>query len=109
MSLVCRRKGLSLGELMAVLAILALLAAVILPRVVGQSDASKVAACHTYQGDIEIQAEMWKHNTGFWPAANLSDIGADLNSFPEGLPTCPVDGTAYTIDSNTGLVIGHNH
>jgi len=109
MNLMHGRKGLSLVELMAVLAILALLAAVILPRVVGESDASRAAACHTYQGDIEVQAELWMHNSGSWPAANLSNIGADVNYFPEGLPTCPVDGTAYTIDANTGRVIGHNH
>ncbi len=109
MKLANRREGLSFVELMAVLAIVALLAVVILPRVAGQSDSSKVAACLTYKGDIEIQAELWKHNTGSWPAATLSDIGADVSYFPEGLPTCPVDGAAYTIDANTGRVIGHNH
>ena len=74
-----------------------------------KNDAAKVAACHVYKGDIEIQVELWNHNTGSWPAANLASIGADINYFPEGLPTCPVDGTTYTIDTSTGLVIGHNH
>ena len=104
-----RRRAFSLLELMAVLAIVALVAAVIVPRVTGEGDAAKVASCHAYKGDIEIQAELWMHNSGGWPAANLSDIGGDLNYFPEGLPTCPVDGTSYTIDTATGLVIGHNH
>jgi competence protein ComGC len=100
---------LSFLELMAVMAILALLFVLILPRIAGENDASKSAACQTYKGNIEIQAELWKHNTGSWPAASLSDIGADLDYFPEGLPTCPVDGTTYTIDTITGRVIGHNH
>ncbi len=100
--------GFSLVELMAVIAILGVLAAVILPRVTGGNDSTKIAACHTYKGDIEIQAELWMHNLGSWPASNLADIGADLNYFPEGLPTCPVDAAAYTIDSS-GRVIGHNH
>jgi competence protein ComGC len=104
-----RLVGLSLVELMAVLAILALLVVLILPRISGEHDASKSAACQAYKGDVEIQAELWKHNTGTWPAGDLSDIGADGNYFPEGLPTCPVDGTAYTIDTSTGRVIGHNH
>ena len=43
------------------------------------------------------------------PLANLSDVGGDINYFPEGLPLCPVDSSAYTIDNTTGLVIGHNH
>jgi general secretion pathway protein G len=103
------RHGLSFVELLAVLAVIAVLVTLILPRVAGESGAAKSAACQTYQGDIEIQCELWKHNTGSWPAANLSDIGADLDYFPEGLPTCPVDGTAYTIDAATGRIIGHNH
>ncbi len=103
------QRAFSLLELLAVTAILGLLAAIILPRVVGSNDTAKVGACHVYKGDIEIQAELWLHNTGSWPAGNLSDIGADLNYFPEGLPTCPVDGTAYTMDTSTGRVIGHNH
>ena len=103
------RCGFSLVELMGVLAILALLAGVILPRVVGSDERAKSAACATHKSDIEIQAELWMHNSGSWPSANLSDIGADTNYFPSGLPTCPVDGTSYAIDPLTGRVSGHNH
>ncbi len=105
----CRRKAFSLMELMTVLAIVGLLATVILPRLFSGGDSGKTAVCHTYKGDIEIQAELWKYNTGAWPAADLSNIGGDLNYFPAGLPTCPVDQTSYTIDTSTGRVIGHNH
>jgi general secretion pathway protein G len=105
----CRRNAFTLMELMAVLAILGLLATVILPRVVGGSDSGETAACHTHKGDIEIQAELWITNTGAWPAADLSTISGDLNYFPSGLPTCPVDQSSYTIDPSTGRVIGHNH
>lgn len=104
-----RREAFTLMELLAVLAIMALLATVILPRVFSRSDSGNTAACHTYKGDIEIQAELWKYNTGAWPTAVLSNIGGDLNYFPTGLPTCPVDQTSYTIDTSTGRVIGHNH
>ena len=103
-----RRRALSLIELMAVVAVIALVTMLIVPRVAGESDASKRAACHAHRGDIEIQAELWMHNTGSWPAANLADVGANSDYFPEGLPTCPVDGNAYTIDSE-GRVIGHEH
>jgi len=102
-------KAFSLLELLAVVAMLGLIAAIVLPRISGPSDESKRQACFVNKGDIEIQAEIWMHNTGNWPAANLTDIGVDTNYFPEGVPTCPVDGTAYSIDSNTGRVIGHNH
>lgn len=106
--IICR-VGFSLVELMAVIAILGLLAGIILPRVLSEDGDAKIAACMTHKGNIEIQAELWMHNTGSWPAANLNAIGADLNYFPSGLPTCPVDGSSYTIDPATGRVSGHNH
>jgi prepilin-type N-terminal cleavage/methylation domain-containing protein len=99
----------SLLEMIAVIAILGIVAAVIVPRITGGNETADIAACHVYKGDIEIQAELWIHNTGSWPAANLAAIGADIGYFPEGLPVCPVDGTAYTIDAATGLVVGHTH
>ncbi len=95
--------------MIVVIAILGIVAAVIVPRIVGGSDTTDIAACYVYKGDVEIQAEIWNHNTGSWPAANLAAIGADIDYFPEGLPICPVDGTAYTIDATTGLVVGHSH
>ncbi len=94
---------------MAVLVILGVLAALIVPRVVGHQDTSEVAACYANQAEIELQAKLWRRNNGAYPAANLSDIAANSDYFPSGLPTCPVDGTAYTIDTTTGLVIGHGH
>jgi len=103
------RAGFSLLELTAVIAILGIVAAVVIPRVAGSDAAADIAGCNVYKGNVEIQAEIWNHNTGSWPAANLSDIGASLDHFPEGLPTCPVDGTSYTIDVSTGRVVGHNH
>jgi prepilin-type N-terminal cleavage/methylation domain-containing protein len=103
------QSGFSLLEMLTVVTILGIVAAVIVPRVFGGSDAAKVGSCQALKGDIEIQTEMWRTNTGVWPAANLATIGADINYFPGGLPVCPVDGTAYTIDPNTGLVVGHTH
>jgi general secretion pathway protein G len=99
----------SLTELMAVVAILGVLAVLIIPRVSTQQDNSKRAACYANQGDIELEVKLWKRNNGTYPAANLSDVGASTTYFPSGVPVCPVDGTAYTINTTTGLVIGHTH
>jgi prepilin-type N-terminal cleavage/methylation domain-containing protein len=101
--------GFSLMELMAALGILGVLALLIVPRVVGHYDSSKRAACYANQGDIEMQVKLWRRNQGTYPAANLSDIGASATYFPSGLPVCPVDGSAYTIDTTSGLVTGHTH
>ena len=104
-----KRFALSLPELLAALAILALLAALIIPRVVSHVDEARQNTCHTNQSDVELQAQLWRRDHGSFPAADLSDIGADTVYFPEGVPVCPVDGTSYTIDTTTGYVTGHDH
>jgi prepilin-type N-terminal cleavage/methylation domain-containing protein len=102
-------RAFSLTELIAVVAILSVLAALIVPRVTGYADGSKHASCHANQGDIELQVKLWRRIHGTYPAANLSNIAANPDYFPSGLPTCPVDGSSYSIDTTTGLVIGHTH
>jgi prepilin-type N-terminal cleavage/methylation domain-containing protein len=101
--------GYSLLELIAVTAILGILAGIILPSVTESHADAHVGACLSEKSNIEVQAELWLRNKGSWPAANLANIGADLDYFPAGLPVCPVDGTSYTLDPATGRVVGHNH
>src|SRR3990172_8895783 len=100
------RLAFSLAELMAVVVILAIVAAYVIPRVGSYQTTAKRNACWANQGEIELQTKLWRRNQGSYPVANLSNIGADTAYFPEGLPTCPVDNTAYTIDTTTGLVSG---
>ena len=102
-------KAFSLTELMAVMVILGVLAALVIPRVAKHQDSSKRAACYANQGDIELQVKLWKRANGTYPTATLSDIGANTTYFPGSVPVCPVDGTAYTINTTTGLVNGHTH
>ncbi|MEM9187400.1 MAG: prepilin-type N-terminal cleavage/methylation domain-containing protein [Planctomycetota bacterium] len=103
------RGGFTLMELLAVLAIIGIIATLTVPRVTTHIPVGEAAACHTNKAEIEVQAQLWKRVNGSFPSATLNSIGNDLDYFPEGVPTCPVDGTAYTIDTATGLVVGHNH
>lgn len=103
------RRGLTLLELVAVVTIVAVLAGIVLPRLVGPREESLRQACFVHQGDIEIQARLWHRKQGAWPATNLSDVGADPAYFPDGLPLCPLDGTAYQLDATTHNVVGHDH
>lgn len=103
------RSAFSLVELIAAIAIIGVLAALVVPRLGSHQVSSNKAACCAHQGDIELQVRLWKREHGTYPAANLSDIGASAAHFPSGIPVCPVDGTAYTINTTTGLVTGHAH
>jgi len=101
------RLAFSLMELIAVVVILGILAAVVLPRVSSGTDAAKEKTCYHNRAEINITVEQYYLHTGSWPANDLSDIAADPNYFPDGLPTCPTSGAAYRLDPATHRVVGH--
>lgn len=100
--------GFSLLEIIAVTSILAILAAVAIQRFSSSGPALKRNTCYTLKRNIEVQAQLYRRNTGTWPT-NLGQIAGDTAYFPDGVPKCPVDGTAYELDATTHQVIGHNH
>jgi prepilin-type N-terminal cleavage/methylation domain-containing protein len=102
-----KRCAFSLMELLAVVTVLGIIAAVVLPRVISGTDVAKEKACYHNRAEINITVERFNLHTGNWPANDLSDIASDPEYFPDGLPTCPVSGAAYRIDGTTRRVIGH--
>jgi prepilin-type N-terminal cleavage/methylation domain-containing protein len=101
------RPAFSLLELLMVVTILGIIAAMVLPRVVVSTDKTKEATCLHTRGEINVTVERYYLHTGNWPANDLSDIGADQDYFPDGIPVCPVTGQAYRLDPTTHRVVGH--
>jgi prepilin-type N-terminal cleavage/methylation domain-containing protein len=101
------RAAFSLLELLMVVTILGIIAAMVLPRVVVSTDITKETTCHHTRAEINITVERYYLHTGTWPANDLSDIAADPDFFPEGIPTCPVTGQPYRLDPTTHRVVGH--
>ena len=101
------QRGFSLMELLAVVVILGIIAALVLPRVSQSSEAAREQTCHHNRTEIDITVERYYIHTGAWPADNLSDVGVDPDYFPDGLPTCPVSAAPYRLDPVTHRVIGH--
>src|SRR3954463_6642813 len=99
-----KRTGFSLMELLAVVTILGIIAAIIVPRVAVSSDTAKAKVNAHNKATINAAVERWYVEKGAWPAANLSDIGADTNYFPDGLPVNPTNNTAYTLNATTHRV-----
>jgi len=88
-------------ELLAVVTILGIIAAIIVPRVMTSSDTAKAKVMAHHKATINSAVERWYVEKGTWPANNLSDIGADQNYFPDGIPVSPVDASAYTLNATT--------
>jgi prepilin-type N-terminal cleavage/methylation domain-containing protein len=99
-----KSRGFSLLELLAVVTILGIIAAIIVPRVTVSSDTAKQRVRDHHKATINSTVERWYIDNNAWPANDLSDIAADINYFPEGIPTNPVDNSAYTLNATTHRV-----
>ncbi len=99
-----KKGGFSLLELLAVVTILGIIAAIIVPRVTLSSDTARQRVRDHHKATINSAVERYYINTGGWPANDLTDIGADVNYFPDGIPANPVDNSAYTLDATTRRV-----
>ena len=98
------RAGFSLMELLAVVTILGIIAAIIVPRVAISSDTAKAKVNSHNKATINAAVERWYIEKGTWPDANLKDIGADTNYFPEGVPVNPTNNSAYSLNATTHRV-----
>jgi general secretion pathway protein G len=94
-------------ELLLVVTLIGILASIVVSRVSSNTDFAKNRACFHNRANLNSTIERWYVEQGDWPAADLSDIGADPTYFPSGISVCPVTGSAYTLDVATQRVDGH--
>lgn len=98
------RHGFSLMELLAVVTILGIIAAIVVPRVSVSSATAKQKVHEHNKATINSAVERWYIDKGDWPADDLSDIEVDTNYFPDGIPANPVDSSAYSLNNTTHRV-----
>ena len=86
------KKGFTLVEIMIVVAIIAILAAVAIPNFVRYRKTSQMNACISNLKQLVTASEQWKMNNSGIP--DMSDlVGSD--KYIKVTPTCPSNGT-YT-------------
>jgi general secretion pathway protein G len=103
-----QRWAFSLLELLAVVTIIGIIASIVVVRISSNADLAKTRSCFHNRSELNSAAERWYIENNAWPASDLSDIGADVNYFPAGIPVCPVTGNAYTLNATTHRVDGHS-
>ncbi len=94
-------------EMIAVVTIMAIIASIVLPRVGFHAFSAKQKACLQYRASINSAIEKYMFDNSV-PPTQLSDLESG-GYFPEAIPLCPSDHTAYTIDPTTHRIAGHNH
>lgn len=100
-----RRGGLSLVELIIVVTIIAALATYAMVRFSLAADTAAEKACNHNVTQINSASERYAIVNDAFPS-DITDL--EINDyFPEGVPTCPVSGTSYSLNSTTHRVDGH--
>lgn len=101
-------KGFTLIELMIVIAIIAILAAILIPNFIRAREEAQLSACESNLKNISTSIEMYSTDwNGFYPGATTQGTGggvlptglADTSFTPtymQSIPSCPTDNTAYT-------------
>jgi len=103
-----KSKGFTLIEVMLVVILISILGAIVIPRYAMSTKKAKVQACEITRSIINKQVESFFFVEATWPLDSLSDIRTNVNYFPDGVPTCPVDLTSYQLTpSPIKRVTGH--
>jgi prepilin-type N-terminal cleavage/methylation domain-containing protein len=100
-------RGFSLLELLLVVVLIGVIASIVMVRISQNADTAKSRTCFHNRSELNTAIERWYVENDAWPAADLSDLGADVNYFPSGIPVCPATGNSYSMNTTTHRVNGH--
>jgi type II secretory pathway pseudopilin PulG len=97
-------RGISMLDLAATTAIVVLAGAIIFPRLAASSETAKAKENAHNRAVINAAVERWYIEKGDWPKHDLTDLGADREYFPHGLPINPLDRSGYSLNPTTHRV-----
>ena len=100
------RDGFTLVEWLIVILTIAVLTAIVVPRIGQSATNAKIKACKRNIDVINKQIELYKVNNDAWPTP-LTDVTQNTDYFRDGEPECPF-GTPYTMGANNRAT-EHNH
>jgi len=99
------KKGFTLIEVLLVIVIIGVLAAIAIPRFMTSKHDAQVKACDAQISEFRTQIEKYYFDNNSYPAT-LAALVADTNYYPNGgATTCPLNNAAYTYTVASGTVV----
>ncbi|MEW5946307.1 MAG: type II secretion system protein [bacterium] len=107
-----KTRGFTIVEVVLIVILISILAAIVIPRFNVGSRRAKVQSCEMNRANINTMVEVFYVSEGTWPALGVditaTTIATNVNYFPDGIPTCPVDMTNYRLRNTPNYrVSGH--
>jgi prepilin-type N-terminal cleavage/methylation domain-containing protein len=105
------KKGFTLVEIMIVVAIIGLLAAIAIPSFMKARENSRKNACVNNLRQIEGAKEQWAMENNLGQGAGTSGNTATINNYIKKNPVCPAGGTYdyTTVGANPTCSYNNNH
>lgn len=94
-----KRNSFTLIEILFVVIILAIIAAMAMGRITTSSATAKTNVCKSNQATMNLMIEQYSLDNDAWPAT-LATVTGSTAYFPDGAPVCPKAGT-YSMDGTT--------
>ncbi len=91
-----RNKGFTLVELMVVVAIIIILAAILVPRYIDVTRTAKIARCQANQKTLEAANSMYMAEPANTTHSETTNLAGLAPTYIASMPSCPEGGT-YTL------------